>query len=248
MRYFGFKKRSFGLKTIGWAGSTASALADLFKNGEQGVWYDPSDKSTLFQDVAGTVPVTKDGEPVALMHDKSGNGNHAVQTVSTARPAYKGLYYDGVDDFMAMGINYPLGDFFISMLVDTTYANTGGYLLGNGNGSSAGAIYLTLSDANGLVKFYRGDTVLVATNIHNTGMRVVTIACKGVVHSIYIDGVLISSVNMSAYTLQSPLFIGKWLNTEPKHKGAVHGVLVRAGSYSDADLSIATTYLKSKYS
>lgn len=76
----------------------------LFLNGEQGVWYDPSDKSTLFQDVAGTVPVTKDGDPVALMRDKSGNGNHAVQSVSTSRPVYKTdgvlhwLQFDGVDD------------------------------------------------------------------------------------------------------------------------------------------------------
>lgn len=219
---------------------------NLFADGKKGVWYDPSDITTLFQDVAGTIPVTKDGDPVGLMKDKSGNGNHATQSVSTARPAYKGLYYDGVDDFMTMGINYPLGDFFISILVDSTYANTGGYLLGNNNATAAGAILLHLSDENGLVRFYRGVTPLVAINIHNTGMRVVTIACKGVVHSIYIDGILISSVNMPAYKLQSPLLIGKWIDSTPKHKGAVHGVLVRTGSYSDADLFNANTYLKSK--
>ena len=28
--------------------------SELFKNGEQGAWYDPSDLSTLFQDAAGT--------------------------------------------------------------------------------------------------------------------------------------------------------------------------------------------------
>ena len=43
----------------------------LFTEGNQGVWYDPSDKSTLFQDAAGTVPVTKDGDPVGLILDKS---------------------------------------------------------------------------------------------------------------------------------------------------------------------------------
>ena len=30
----------------------------LFANGEQGVWYDPSDFSTMFQDTGGTIPVT----------------------------------------------------------------------------------------------------------------------------------------------------------------------------------------------
>ena len=43
----------------------------LFKSGEQGVWYDPSDTTTLFQDSAGTTPVTASGQPVGLMLDKS---------------------------------------------------------------------------------------------------------------------------------------------------------------------------------
>jgi len=43
----------------------------LFAGGEPGVWYDPSDLSTLFQDSAGTTPVTAAGQTVALMLDKS---------------------------------------------------------------------------------------------------------------------------------------------------------------------------------
>ena len=43
----------------------------LFAQGEQGVWYDPSDMSTLFQDAAGTTPVTAVEQPVGLMLDKS---------------------------------------------------------------------------------------------------------------------------------------------------------------------------------
>lgn len=60
--------------------------ASLFAQGEQGVWYDPSDLSTLFQDSAGTVPVTAVGQPVGLMLDKSGRGNHASQPTATCRP------------------------------------------------------------------------------------------------------------------------------------------------------------------
>jgi len=43
----------------------------LFDNGEEGAWYDPSDLSTMFQDSAGTTPVTADGQPVGLILDKS---------------------------------------------------------------------------------------------------------------------------------------------------------------------------------
>lgn len=46
-------------------------IAELFANGEQGVWYDPSDISTLFQDTAGTIPVTGVEQPVGLMLAKS---------------------------------------------------------------------------------------------------------------------------------------------------------------------------------
>lgn len=45
--------------------------ASLFAASEQGVWYDPSDLTTLFQDSAGTTPVTATGQTVALMLDKS---------------------------------------------------------------------------------------------------------------------------------------------------------------------------------
>ena len=43
----------------------------LFQAGEQGGWWDPSDPSTLFQDAAGTIPVTALGQPVGFALDKS---------------------------------------------------------------------------------------------------------------------------------------------------------------------------------
>lgn len=52
-------------------------------------WYDPSDVSTLFQDDAGTVPVTQPGDPVGKMLDKSGNGFHLTQTNSARRPLWQ---------------------------------------------------------------------------------------------------------------------------------------------------------------
>lgn len=58
----------------------------LFSASEPGAWYDPSDLSSLFQDSAGTTPVTAVEQPVGRMLDKSGRGNHATQATTTKRP------------------------------------------------------------------------------------------------------------------------------------------------------------------
>lgn len=74
-----------------------------------GVWYDPSDLSTLFQDAAGTVPVTAAGQPVGKILDKSGRGNHATQSTAGFKPLYQAenglgyLSFDGLDDFLVTG-------------------------------------------------------------------------------------------------------------------------------------------------
>ena len=65
---------------------------NLFHLGEQGAWYDPTDLSTMFQDSAGTTPVTALEQPVGLMLDKSGRGNHLIQATSTKRPTYSARY------------------------------------------------------------------------------------------------------------------------------------------------------------
>lgn len=83
--------------------------ASLFRDGEEGAWYDPSDLSTLFQE-DGTTPAVVDGI-VGKVLDKSGNGNHIVQTTDTKCPILKqdgSLYYldfDGTDDGLKTSSN-----------------------------------------------------------------------------------------------------------------------------------------------
>ena len=69
-------------------GGASSSPASLFAGGEQGVWYDPSDLSTLFQDNLGATPVTAPAQTVGLILDKSGRGNHATQATLAQRPTY----------------------------------------------------------------------------------------------------------------------------------------------------------------
>lgn len=68
--------------------SVRGTMADLWAFADDGVWYDPSDLSTLWQDDAKIVPVTSSGDVVAVMEDKSGNGHDAVQTNAAKRWQY----------------------------------------------------------------------------------------------------------------------------------------------------------------
>ena len=113
--------------------ASAFSPLSLFSNGEQGAWYDPSDLTTLYQDSAGTTPVAADGDPVGLMLDKSGNGNHASQSVAASRPIYRTdgtlhwLKFDGVDDRLEFFIPFNLFEAGLSYCLgyDTNGATSG---------------------------------------------------------------------------------------------------------------------------
>lgn len=121
MKYYGFKSiakfpRS-NLKNLGFANGMAQVIKSLFANNEQGFAFDFNDLSTMYQDAAGTIPVTGVGQPVGKVLDKSGRGNHATQATSAKRPilqknATTGAYYlsfDGVDDFLITGVTTAMG-------------------------------------------------------------------------------------------------------------------------------------------
>ena len=61
---------SIGLSLTGQLKSSFSPVS-LFATGSQGIWLDPSDLTTMFQDRAGTTPVTTPGQTVGLRLDKS---------------------------------------------------------------------------------------------------------------------------------------------------------------------------------
>ena len=98
-----------------WSAAPPFDPVSLFANGEAGAVIDPSDFSTMFQDSAGTIPVTSVGQPVGLIKNRVGDFAHFAQNTTTKRPILRqdgGLYYldfDGVDDWMALGSSYAMG-------------------------------------------------------------------------------------------------------------------------------------------
>jgi hypothetical protein len=90
--------------------SLEQLVAGLFSAGEQGAWYDPSNRSTLFQDSAGTLPVTEVEQPVGLMLDRrkglavSTNAGNASATGQFTTPSAAANQVTGDIDIRARAI------------------------------------------------------------------------------------------------------------------------------------------------
>lgn len=141
----------------------AFSPASLFAASEQGVWYDPSDLTTLFQDSAGTTPVTATGQTVGRMLDKSGRGNHATQATTASRPTYGVVPLGGrrnillaTDTMATQSVTVTAAAHTLSFTgtgtVTLTGASTAGPLVGTGAGNrvnltftpTAGSLTLTV--------------------------------------------------------------------------------------------------------
>ena len=140
----------------------------LFSAGEQGVWYDPSDLTTLFQDSAGTTPVTAVEQPVGLMLDKSKglvlgseavvNGDFSGGTTSwSSTPTYPSTaaVSSGAFQVTATG-DYGSQFQNLSLTVGKTYLITGtarsitggGKIANVGLGTSTGATFVVVKSTS----------------------------------------------------------------------------------------------------
>ena len=129
----------------------AFSPSSLFAGGIAGVWYDPSDLSSMWQDSAGTTPAAVDS-PVGKINDKSGNGNHAVQATAAARPMLRQsgavlyLDFDGVDDrltgTLAANMTQPSA-MFAGVKVDSGAVTPDMFEAGNGAGTRNGLLIRT---------------------------------------------------------------------------------------------------------
>jgi hypothetical protein len=123
-------------RRLGGGGGFSPAV--LFSLAEPGVWYDPSDLTTLFTDTAGTTPVTAPGQTVALALDKS-----------------KGL---------TLGPELVTNGTFDS---DTVWAKDGGATISGGVGNTTGASSRLRQDILTIGKFYQ-ITVTVSNYVSGT--------------------------------------------------------------------------------
>ncbi len=237
----------------------------LFASGEQGIWLDPSDFSTLYQDAAGTTPVTAVGQPVGLALDKSGRGNHATQTTAASRPTLQqdsnGMYYlsfDGTDDGMLTpSINFTatdkmtvwagvrkLSDAALGMLVELSAsagANNGVFYLAAS--ASAGANYQLISKGTVLAAATRSGIAAPITNVL-TGIC----AISGDLCTVRVNGVATSAAtdqgtgNYGNY----PLYIGRRGGTSLPFNGRIYQLIVRGAASNAGQIAAGEAWCNSK--
>lgn len=242
--------------------------ASLFAMGEQGAWYDPSDLSTMFQDTAGTIPVTTPGQTVALILDKSGRGNHATQATAASRPVYQVdgsgkpyLSFDGVDDGMVTAIIDPAADKaqgFVGLykLQDTIR----GSVLEWGPAPSTGRISMEAPTPQvGSARYFvlSGGSILISAQTslsefdapRKDVLGLVADIARPIV-SLRLAGRVISNVvsnqGTGAYEPR-PRYIGRRSGTSLPFSGRIYGIILRFGSnLSPYQIRAAENYMNQK--
>ena len=244
-----------GMGGIPMLGTGARGLTTLikgiFRNNEQGFAYDPNDLTTLFQDAAGTIPVTAAGQPVGLMKDKSGRNNHAYQTTSASRPrlqrnATTGAYYlafDGADDFLVTNsINFAVTD-KVSLFVGVRKLSaTSGLIVELGNDTTnnkffllneyrflarGNVVYASNQRAEKLVNIVPTDAVVSAMG--NVQASLNTIRINGE------QGINSTTPLGSGVFINAPIYIGRRGGTSLPFNGHIYSLIGIGRLTTDAE-------------
>jgi len=245
-----------------------NSILSLFSAGEQGAWYDPSDFSTMFQDAAGTIPVTAVGQAVGRILDKSGRGNHATQTTSTKRPVLQqganGKYYllfDGIDDALqTASVNFTgtdkvtlwagvskLSDAARGMIVEFGNVQLNSFRLNSSiSNVTAGAAYRF--DTSGSIEAFSSTNTIYPAPITNTVTGIGDILnniCTIKVNNVNSDFLKSGSTGTGNYG-NYPLFIGSRGATSLPFNGRLYSLIIRGAQSTATQISNTEAYVNSR--
>jgi hypothetical protein len=237
----------------------------LFAASEKGVWFDPSDITTLFQDSTGTLAVTAVGQPVGKMLDKSGNGYHATQSTAGKRPTYQidpygygYLAFDGVDDFMVTGSIDFTGTATmtasVGLLVDPTKVTAGTAVVTGGDPTSVNGTFLIGAPSSTADhSFYLRGNSTIQARVPNqvvgddilTGIFDISQSTKELELIPRLSGVVSTNISWTGTNAgtgnfgNQPLYVGSLGGTGVFFKGNMYGIVIR-GKKSTANEILLT--------
>jgi hypothetical protein len=230
--------------------------AVLFANSEPGVWYDPSDLTTMFQDRAGTTPVTATGQSVGYVLDKSGRGFHMTAVSDAARGTYNVdsngkafILFDGADDGYVTSTITPgtdkvqvfagvrkLGTTAAAQIIAeisvSRSANNGAFTLGvPGAVSGLGYFYASKGTVDAVSAVTTGFTPPI--NSVETGVGDIA----GDLATLRVDGTQVAQSTADQGTgnyLAYPLYIGRRGVASEPFNGRLYSLIVRFGPNLDS--------------
>jgi hypothetical protein len=247
---------ALSIESVATRAGASFSPSKLFTGGVAGAWYDPSDKTTLFQSGTRASPgaaVVNAGDPVGLMLDKSGNNIDLTQATAGSRPTYQVdgsgnsyLLFDGVAMFLsiASGVTLPLPFDRITALQQVSWT------LSHIIWAVAGAVarlqqtpttpQVTLTDGSSTNPLANGaaavgaNAVIVERHVANASLLGVN------------NGALVGPVDVGALALSnSPLALGATTTgTFPANTRFYGAILIP--QLSAANLASAKTYLGAK--
>lgn len=243
-----------GCTVMGGQKTLTQLIKSLFSLGDQGFAYDPNDLTTLYQDAAGTIPVTAQGQPVGLMKDKSGRNNHAYQTVSASRPilqrnATTGAYYlafDGADDFLqTSNIDFTSTN-KVSLFAGVRKLSDAARAIVCELGAAGKNTFLLQappSAGSPTVSFNSGATILSGDNVGGVSAPVsLVLTAKSDIANDYITIVANNSANTPVISDQGagnygnyPLYIGRRGGTSIPFNGHIYGIICIGKLVSDSE-------------
>lgn len=225
---------------------------NLFAGGRDGLWIDPSDLSTLWRDTDGTMPVTTDGQTVALAQDKSGNSNNLTQANSSQRPAYNQLGYlacDGSDDVLmrVFGAAKPFPLHIISGIDVAASDNNNIVSLAN-PGSSTNIIASQIGTGPAAVTRY-GTGLATSSIATTTGKHVLSTKFYSGNQSVSVDGGPYSTpaTEVAAYSGLTRFGMGAFVDSTPFYAaGTFYGLIAVFAELSAEEDAQAVAWMKSK--
>ena len=226
------------------SGTRKFSPASLFSANEPGVWFDPSDLTTLFQDPAGTTPVTAPGNTVGLMLDKSKGlvlGAELVVNGDFSNPVTTGWTATGgtisvVDGWLRLTSNTTLS--FTGYSFPTVVGAT--YRVNSQWRSSAGSWRMLIGTSNG------GNQIAAATSAGSGSLSVLFQATTTTtwvsVRSVSItSGDLVEIDNISVRELAGNHATQATLASRPNYGiepvGGRRNLLTQTENFSSADWS-----------
>jgi len=220
---------------------------------------------SLFQDAAKTTPATANDHPIGNWEDQSGNG-HDVTAVTTARPTLKTNIIGGLPGILFNGSSNKLDSAsFDSGIGKYGVSGTKGYtlyILQNrstnadrvlfARGTYAPAFYSYASAGSHNVKIYSGGnyayTAVLDINPHVLAFRRLDGATATL--NLWVDNVL--DATSGAYDQNvwgdSVISIGSSGAAGQFHDNYIYGIILCAGTHTDAQVSAINEALKKKIS